>query len=50
MFRVSCLIVLCAGFLSGALAQPGPGALPATAMPSVTTAAPAAQPPPTFSP
>ena len=50
IIRVSCLIVLCAGLLSGALAQPGPGALPATAMPSVTTVPPAAQPSPNFSP
>jgi len=50
IFRVSCLIVLCAGLLSGALAQPSPGALPATAMPSVTTVPPAAQPSPNFSP
>ena len=50
IIRVSCLIVLSAGLLSGALAQPGPGALPATAMPSVTTVPPAAQPSPNFSP
>ena len=50
IFRVSCVMVLCAGLLSGASAQPGPGALPATAMPSITTVPLAAQPSPNFSP
>lgn len=50
IFRVSCLIVLGACLFSGALAQPGPGALPATVMPSITTVPPAAQPSPNFSP